>query len=176
MHSDDAPSVTYPVGRTRRLAWLLAGLWLTGAAAVLGAFFSTPTLLQHGFLAMLLAASVLLSGGACLAFWRGQRARQLVWDGERWSLELDGGNGYVNEVRPQVRIDLQRALLLSLEQPQTRRSVWLWAEAGHDRARWHLLRCALYSSKLSIMAEFAADERAADAVAPFSVPSGRAID
>ncbi|MDR1968186.1 MAG: hypothetical protein LBQ32_05770 [Burkholderiaceae bacterium] len=175
MFVDDAPSVIHPVGRTPRLAWSLAGLWLAGVAAVFGALFSAPALIQHVFFAVLLAASVLLSGGACLAFWRSQRARQLLWDGERWSLAPDGGSGSGEAARPRVRIDLQRALLLSLESPLLRRPIWLWAEAGHDLARWHLLRCALYSSQ-PCAAEWAVNERAATAAAPFPVPSGRAMD
>jgi hypothetical protein len=172
MFVDGAPAVTHPVGRTPRLAWLLAGLWLAGAVAVLGAFFSAPALIQHELFVMLLLASVLFSGGACLAFWRSQRARQLRWDGERWSLEPDSASGDGDAVWPRVRVDLQRALLLSFEQPPSRRPAWLWAEAGQDLARWHLLRCALYSYKPSA-AEGAVNERAATAVAPFSVPSGR---
>jgi hypothetical protein len=54
-------------------------------------------------------------------------------------------------------MDLQRAVLLSFEQP-VRRRIWLWAEAGRDPVRWHLLRCALYSASLPAAPELAADE------------------
>ena len=155
MH-DDAPPVTYPVGRTPRLAWLLAGLWLVGAAAVFWALFSAPALMQQASEAILLIASVVFSGMACGMFWRSQPPRSLVWDGARWGLGPEPGEG----ARLHVRMDLQRVMLLCLQAPPARRPVWLWAEAAHDAARWHLLRCALYSSALSAAAEPAADERA----------------
>jgi hypothetical protein len=159
MRLDDAPPVTYPVGRTPRLAWLLAGLWLAGAAAVLGAWMSAPSL--RGWEAVGLIASVAVGAVACLAFWRSQRARKLMWDGERWSLQP--ASETVDELaRPQVRMDFQRAMLLNLAPSGSRRPVWrpiwLWAEAALDPAGWHLLRCALYSSVLSVAAEPLADE------------------
>jgi hypothetical protein len=151
MPGSGAPPVTWPVGRTPRLAWLLAGLWLAGAGAVLGAFF--PASVYHG---ALLAVSVALSGIACLMFWRGQAPRTLGWDGERWSLQPGDAS---DEMQARVRMDLQRLMLLRLEAPQGR-AIWLWAEAGRDPARWHLLRCALYSPAPSV-ADVQMDESAA---------------
>jgi hypothetical protein len=150
MPGSGAPPVTYPVGRTPRLAGLLAVLWLAGLAAVGWAFFSAPASAHRELMAIGLAASVALSGLACLAFWRGQPARALTWDGERWSL----GDG---ELQARVSMDAQRLMLLHLQSPSGR-PIWLWAEAGRDPARWHLLRCALYSAAPS--AEAPADEAA----------------
>ena len=160
MRDRNAPPVTYPVGRTPRLAWALAGLWLAGAAAVFWTFFWILALVHQGYTAIFLGVSVVMSGGLCLAFWRGQRARLLVWDGERWSLEPGSGGEYGDAARPRVRMDLQHTLLLAFEMPSSRRPIWLWAEAAHDPMRWHLLRCALYSAILSTADESAADERA----------------
>ncbi|MCL1960278.1 MAG: hypothetical protein FWG56_00520 [Desulfovibrionaceae bacterium] len=160
MHANDAPAVSYPVGRTPRLAWALAGLWLAGAAAVAVAFFSVPALPYRGYMAVLFGACIAASALACLAFWNSQRARALIWDGGRWSLEPDSGGGYDEQARLYARMDLQHTMLLSLEAPHVRRRVWLWAESAHDPARWHLLRCALYSSSLSAVAEAPAGERA----------------
>ncbi|MFT4195019.1 hypothetical protein, partial [Ottowia sp.] len=153
---DDAPPVTYPVGRTLRLAGLLAGLWLAGVAAVFYALISAPALIQKAPAAISLIASVAFSGAACWMFWRSQSPRSLVWDGARWGLESEPDDA----TRLHVRMDLQHVMLLCLEAPPARRPVWLWAEAAHDAARWHLLRCALYSSALSVAAEPATDERA----------------
>lgn len=145
MSHDSAPAVAYPVGRTPALGWLLGGLWLAGAAAVFGAVAAAPG--GRGLAALLAGAAVLVCAGACLAFWRGQRPRTLLWDGERWSLEPPaGGAEFGDGAWPRVRLDLQRVMLLGLAPPQGRRVIWLWAVAAHDPARWHLLRCALYFS------------------------------
>ena len=155
MHGD-APPVTYPVGRTPRLAGLLIGLWLVGASAVFYALISAPALVQKAPAAILLVASIIFSGAACWMFWCSQPPRSLVWDGEHWGLDSEPDEA----ARSHVRLDLQHVMLLCLEAPPARRPVWLWAEAAHDAARWHLLRCALYSSALSVAAEPATDERA----------------
>ena len=160
MHDRDAPPVTYPVGRSPRLAWALGGLWLAGVAAASGALVSVLARPGQGHAAAAaLLASVAVSGLACLAFWRSQRARTLLWDGERWRLEP--GDDCGEPARLHARMDLQRALLLSLEQPPARRRTWLWAERARDPLRWHLLRCALYSSAPSAAGEFAAREQRA---------------
>jgi hypothetical protein len=155
MRHDDAPPVIYPVGRAPWLSWLLITLWLAGVAAASGVWASEHDFQWHQ--AVLLAASVVISAAACLTFWSSQRECTLIWDGERWSLE-QAGLDVANEVRPLVRMDIQRALLLCLEQPMARRPIWLWAEAAHDSARWHLLRCALYSSASSTVIEPPVDE------------------
>lgn len=147
---DDAPAVSYPVGRSRLLAGLLGTAWLTGLGAVVFAAFSGSKHTNQALTAIVLIASVSLAGIAAIAFWRQQGRRRLVWDGERW-LILDGvGPSRGDEARVHVRLDLQRVMLLCHEDPAHRRRIWLWAEASHDPARWHLLRCALYSSVLSM--------------------------
>jgi hypothetical protein len=152
--------VTYPVGRTLRLAWALAGLWLAGVTAVVWALFSGSALMHRPSGAVFLAASIVVAGLACLTFWRSQRARMLLWDGERWSLEPGNDDGYSEMARLQVRMDLQQAMLLSFEDPYAgRRRIWLWAEAAHHPVRWHLLRCALYSSTVPAAPELSAGER-----------------
>lgn len=159
--TDDAPVVSHPVGRTPRLAAALVGLWLLGAASACWIMVVARPSVDSAFMAAVLMASLVLSGVACVAFWRGQSPRSLLWDGERWHLRpedepMDDTTGV------QVRLDLQRAMLLRLASVSARRPTWLWAEAAHDPARWHLLRCALYSSARSVSAETApdADERA----------------
>ena len=94
---------------------------------------------------------MIFSGLGLRAFWRSQQPRQLVWDGARWALDgpasgQDGGG----PARVQVGFDGQRVLLLRWDAPTRRRGAWLWAQASSDPVRWHLLRCALYSSGHSI--------------------------
>lgn len=155
-----APAVTYPAGRSARLAGALAALWLTGAAAVFWAIFSGPALVDQALAAIVLLVFVALSGWGCLAFWRAQTARLLTWDGERWLVQPAVGAQLADGARPLIKLDLQRFMLLGLPRADSRRLLWLWAEAAHDPARWHLLRCALYS-----FASPAASD-AADAGAP----------
>ena len=147
----DAPAVTYPVGRTPLLGALLALLWLAGAGGVVFVLFLAPTGTPSAPSAIISIVSLIFSGLGLRAFWRSQQPRQLVWDGARWALDgpasgQDGGG----PARVQVGFDGQRVLLLRWDAPTRRRGAWLWAQASSDPVRWHLLRCALYSSGHSI--------------------------
>ena len=151
---DGAPPVSYPVGRTHRLGVWMAVLCLLGVATALWVLYSLRALENLSLIATILIASALLSGAGCWWFWRQQAPRLLRWDGARWQLEPDvGWSG--DELSVQVRLDLQRMLLLRLEQSSPRRHLWLWAEQGRDAADWHLLRCALYSFSPSAAAALA---------------------
>lgn len=141
----DAPAVSYPVGRTPLLAALLALLWLAGLLPALA------IARQPGALGTLVVGLGLLAAGAALwSFWRGQRARRLRWDGACWSLDESAAGSPFEQARVEVHLDLQRLLLLSYRDPRQPRRRWLWAQASSDPWRWHLLRCALYSSAKSV--------------------------
>ncbi|QTD43861.1 hypothetical protein [Ottowia testudinis] len=91
---------------------------------------------------------------AMLNFWRHQRARTLRWDGECWfvgapveAVEMGGEGAQVL-----LRLDAQRWMLLWFQPASGARGCWLWAQARNDPARWHLLRCALYSPLTSASA------------------------
>jgi hypothetical protein len=143
----DAPAVRYPVGRSARLAGVLGGVWAAGAAAASWVCFLAPARTSQAQIAILLIACLGVTAVGCLVFWRSQRPGLLVWDGERWGLATVSGERAAGEYMPQVRMDVQLAMLLRLQpRPAGRRAVWLWVEAAHEPARWHLLRCALYSS------------------------------
>lgn len=141
----DAPAVTYPVGRARPLALLLAGLWLAGALLTL-ALWWMPRAPLGGLAGGLLVGSLVATGAALLGFWRSQSARRLIWNGACWGLREGAIESAGDEVRVEVRLDAQRALLLRYRDPHRARPLWLWAQASSDAGRWHLLRCALYSS------------------------------
>lgn len=141
----DAPAVTYPVGRTPALAWLLAGLWLAGALLTL-ALWWTPRAPLGGLAGGLLLGSLVAVGVVLFGFWRGQRARSLIWDGACWGLREGAAESANDDTRVEVRLDVQHALLLCYHDPRRARPLWLWAQASSDARRWHLLRCALYSS------------------------------
>jgi hypothetical protein len=134
-------------------------LWLAGMAAAAGVLSLTSMSRFQWYSATLLVTSVAACAAACLVFWRSQCLRTLVWDGERWSLK-PSEPGVVGEARAQVWMDIQCAMLIGLKQVHARRCIWLWAEAAHDPVRWHLLRCALYSSALSAADDPPVDEYA----------------
>lgn len=137
------PAVSHPVGRSSGLLLLLGGLWLPGALAA--ALFLSPALegeLRWPALGVLLLS--LLGGAlALLAFWWRQRPGLLSWDGAQWSWHEASAARPLTALRLQVRLDLQRALLLRVRGPHAA-SGWLWVQQGADPGRWHLLRCALY--------------------------------
>ena len=148
-----APAVTYPLGRTSALQWALWLLWLVGGLPVIWMLFEALALqgsAQAAIISVVICAFTWIGAGWALRrFWAAQQpARALRWDGADWWLELsppahgapDAGPG-----RAVVRLDLQRCLLLHWRAEGKRQSRWLWAERAGDPARWHLLRCALYS-------------------------------
>jgi hypothetical protein len=156
--SNDAPPVSHAVGRSKVLGALLATVWLSGALAV-SMLFRLPGQAQPAWVATALMLLLVASGAALLRLWLAQKPWQLLWDGVRWSLRQRGDETVAsNEARVEVRLDLQRALLLRYSEPASRRRpVWLWVQAAGDARRWHLLRCALYSCASSMVgADFAA--------------------
>ena len=132
-----APSVNYPVGRSRFLgAWLLAA-WLTGAAANVGWWFQAQPAPSR-----LLPAVLVLVGAGLIAWhgWSRTTGGELAWDGEHWSWAgtTDAANRGVD-----VGIDLQRHLLLRWGSGPGSR--WLWIDRASRPERWDDLRRAVYS-------------------------------
>ena len=142
--SAGAPAVRHPVGRSRRLAALLGVPWLLGISAFFYMLFLGFPQSELALAALILIIALAFSGLTLRIFWVRQSARELLWDGAQWSLTGAGHDRLLAGV--DVRLDLQRALLLRAQGRAGQSGAWLWAEAGADRGRWHLLRCALYSS------------------------------
>lgn len=134
MHS--APSVSYPVGRSRFLAWVLVVLWLTGAALTALSWLRSPLV---GWDVAISCAAVLSSGLMTGHFWRRMPAGELRWDGRCW--QGPGSLSAPGSIR--VRLDLQRHLLVSLHGPATA-DQWLWLSASSRPALWNDLRRAVY--------------------------------
>ncbi|WP_395687177.1 hypothetical protein [Caenimonas koreensis] len=135
MHN--APSVTYPVGRSRFSGWLSLLLWLVGLASVLMWWNTAAAPGWRGF-AMALAVVV---AGICagVAWWR-SAVGQLHWDGEswQWTQHLATREGTVT-----TRLDLQKWMLLQWQAGDASR--WLWLERSREPASWDDLRRAVYS-------------------------------
>jgi toxin CptA len=133
MHN--APSVSYPAGRSRFSALLLLAAWLPGcAAAALWQFQA-----QDGRRPAMMAAALAAAG--LFAAWRWWRtpASILAWDGEAWSWSVRPGiPGSV-----EVALDLQRSLLISWRDAAA--SHWIWLDRAACPGRWDDMRRAVYS-------------------------------
>lgn len=129
-----APSVTYPVGRSRFLGSALLSIWLASGAVVAAwtAQAAGPDWRQAGGLLAWLVAGAM----AAHAWWRSPRGA-LEWDGGTWHFASCEAAG------PRVALDLQHALLLHLLVEG--RPLWVWASRTGAPSYWDALRRAVYS-------------------------------
>lgn len=135
MHN--APSVNYPVGRSRFAGLVLASAWAAGALAVV----AWHSQVQAGVFRSVLAWSLVLLAGACAArVWLRTPAGLLAWDGQAWNWTV---GDWVLQAHPEVALDLQQVLLLRLGSAPS--FPWLWLEKRTAPARWDDLRRAVYS-------------------------------
>ena len=134
-----APAVSFPLGRSRFLAYLLSALWLAGAGTVLIWYVQQAQWRWPQGLGVL---AVLVGGLLALRWWRMQREGVLQWDGERWQACFVGltVTGSVS-----VHLDLQRQLWLKLRSSAPPSNHWLWLECDADPVAWRDLRRAVYS-------------------------------
>ena len=137
MHS--APSVSYPVGRSRNAERVLLISWGLGVCAVSIACVRTPSIGWREGLLLLTAI------GAGIMAWIGAirhlASADLIFDGQHWTAS---GKAPIQTARASVALDLQFLLLVCLSQSgRTRR--WIWLDRNAMPARWPDLRRALYS-------------------------------
>jgi len=141
-----APSVTYPVGRSRGAARLLTVVWALGAlCAGASCYFFDSVGWRHA----LLLLSVLFAGAAAGIGLRRDGAGFLHFDGRLWSLATAASDASdparsVLAARAFVALDLQSLLLLRLSEAG-RPNRWLWVERQAMPERWRDLRRAVYS-------------------------------
>ena len=135
MHA--APSVTYPVGRSRFAGRLLLGAWLAGLAAC--AFWWLVAQAPGWRLAVAAFAVAMAGLVACRLWWRSP-AGELRWDGVEW---LWCGAEREEASAPEVALDLQSHMLVRCQCGQASR--WLWLERSRGAHRWDDLRRAVYS-------------------------------
>ncbi|MFP8777060.1 hypothetical protein [Hydrogenophaga sp. RWCD_12] len=148
-----APSVTYPVGRSAFLGWLLAGSGAASLAALLlGVSYQMQAMAGWWLVMGAWVLWVVIAGSA----WRRQAGGQLAWKAaprrpEGHLAEPSRGEwvwisaAYLEGVtlqRVERVYDLQAWMLLRLHNPDGAR-IWAWVERSRDARRWGDLRRAL---------------------------------
>lgn len=131
MHN--APSVTYPVGRSAWAGALLLALWLGGLLATAAWAWAVPVPgWQQG---LALGMAMCLGAWAGWHWWHSPRG-ELSWEGGTWSRA--GMEGVI-----EIRLDLQQVMLLRWHDAGG--AAWFWLERAADPARWNDIRRAVYS-------------------------------
>lgn len=140
MHA--APSVIYPVGRSRFAGGLLAALWLLALAVNLA---WTLLATAPGWRQALGFGAVAACGLLAAALWWRSATGTLAWEGGGWQWRQDGT---AEAGRPELALDLQARMLLRWLPAQGRarwRTRWMWVERRAAAADWDALRRAVYS-------------------------------
>lgn len=132
MHA--APSVSYPVGRSRAVLAALALGWAAGLSA---ASLWTLQADAPGWRQALAFAAVLVAGAAAGFGWLRSPTGRLAWDGGGWRWQEEGG-------RPEIALDLQSRMLLRWRS-EAGAVRWLAPERDAAPAHWDALRRAVYS-------------------------------
>lgn len=138
MHS--APSVSYPVERSRWAPWFF-GVILAASACCVGAWrYQNDS--ETWRWPLLLGALLVGALAGVFGLQSTMRAtRTLRWDGAAWSLS---GSPALGAAAAAVALDLQAMLLVSLREAG-RPTQWLWLERRAMPERWNALRRALYA-------------------------------
>jgi len=139
MHN--APSVTYPVGRSRKARSIEVALLAAGALAV--ALFCLQV---QG--ALWQKAALALSWGTAMAAVvlarRLPAVAQAQWEAPAWTLTGTRGEAILGAAQARVHLDLQGLVLAQLSD-DSGASRWLWFERAADPARWLAVRRALHA-------------------------------
>ena len=158
-----APSVQYPLWRSRVLGALLLALLFAGAGVAV-AWVSSGARDAVVSVAAALGLWLLAAAGAA-HFWCSQPCGVLQFDGQAWTLGQTAksfSGPLALSVPPEVLLDLQAHLWLRVV-PIGHSCQWLWLERSSQPERWMDLRRAVYSRARSGVDN--ADETARQAVA-----------
>jgi hypothetical protein len=141
MHN--APSVSYPVGRSHFQAGLLVLMVLAGL--IIDLFWSSQAI--WGWRQGLVGVSLCLAVVFALHEWQRTPQGTLTWDGLGWCFN-EGQHAVVGGVT--VSLDLQFILLLRLS-PNKGSPLWLWAERRRQAPLWLALRRAVFSRQVDLV-------------------------
>ena len=139
----NAPSVSYPLGRSRFLVFFLFFGWLLAAGVTIWWWRSAP---PDDWRPLLGVLCCLLAGLAMTAGWRRSPVGELQWDGENWYWESEVYQDSAELNAPVVALDLQSAMLLRLDNPAGA-VWWLWAERAAAPERWLDMRRAVHAPR-----------------------------
>jgi hypothetical protein len=145
----DAPLVKYPVGRFAWVQWGVAFLsalsaLLTGWLLFRDQISSERALCAWALLTLVTAIAVRVARYPSAPTW-------LVWDGQCWQGWHDVEGEQITPLTGlTVQADFQQAMLLMLHlNPAIAAHCpfpkWVWLYKGFAPAKWHGLRCAVYS-------------------------------
>jgi hypothetical protein len=143
LNSHSAPSVVYPLGRSRLLAWILSGMWCAGLLVAVLWFYATRHL---DWRTALVFAALVGAAAATRSSWTHSPIGQLAWDGEAWRWESASYQTGIAGYELSVIADFQRFMLLRLENHAHAR-LWLWVDRSAMPQRWLDLRRAVYSPR-----------------------------
>lgn len=135
-----APPVTYPLGRARVAVFSILIVWVAGLVAV-NLWFTQSDIspwrqsLSQGLLVVCGLAAV----RCCMNLPTGQ----LAWTGQQWFWTSTQGR---SEGALLVCLDLQNVLLVRFR-PLPGRALWLWVERGRRPERWLELRRAVHARR-----------------------------
>lgn len=140
-----APSVRFPVRRSRAVGGVLAAVALLGSAALLAWWLLGTD--PGGASAVAGAAALLAAVAGAWHWWRGQFCGELHWDGQQWRLDslLPVRSPMPLQGAPEVQWDLQSHLWVCVHAAAGRPRIWLWLESRQQPERWPDLRRAVYS-------------------------------
>lgn len=143
MSQHNAPSVSYPLGRSHWQAWVLSGFWLA-AALLIGAWILAT---QHlGWRQLAGVVAVIGSGLAAYYGWKNSPVGNLGWDGQVWRWDGPGYQAGIAEYELVAAADFKNVMLLRIEN-QAHAKLWLWAERRAFPAHWLDLRRAVFSHR-----------------------------
>ena len=138
MHN--APSVSYPVGRSLVAAALATAASLLGALVI--GLWAAQSQLSGWRIGL---ACLAWLGAASISAWKWWVTPKgvLAWDGQAWTWNGNGDGVAADSGRLEVSLDLQHSLLVRWCSPTAR--LWLWLERRRRAERWDELRRAVYS-------------------------------
>ena len=133
-----APTVVYPVGRSRFHAITLLAVGAVAACVQTWWMWRVDAVDWRQGLGLFAAA---LAAAAAFRGWLLSPAGNLRWDGQHWSWNTreTSINGVVAP-----RLDFQQVLLLQFFGPAGR-THWFWLEQGADPDNWRALRRAVHA-------------------------------
>jgi hypothetical protein len=147
-----APSVSYPVGRSRDAARLLMVFWAAGAGVAGAWCYQINSIDQHvDWRQWAVLAAVVMATVAAWQALGAQAPGELRWDGQFWLLDGGEHGGGVAS----IHLDLQSLMLVRLA-PAGGGTQWLWLERRAAPERWRDLRRALYARAVATRADAAA--------------------